>query len=246
VVTYAGQGDPRRSMALLWGASATPRRRGPKPALSVDEIVAAAIEVADRDGGLGKLSMQAVGDRLGRTAMALYTYVPSKEELLDLMYDRAHLELPTSYDLEPGWRPATTAWAGDLWTFYLRHPWVLQVSYGRPVLGPGEQGVAETLAIILEASDLEAQRRRHFLGVLFQFVRAAARTAAEGRLAAADTGESDEAWWQARVAALHEVAPDFNTRFPAFVRLSAAPSGPPDQEAHAVFRFGLDLLLKSA
>jgi len=84
---------------------------GPKPGLSVDAIVDAAIAVADADG-TEALSMRTVGQRLGRTAMALYTYVPSKRELLDLMYDRAIAELPGDDDLAAGWRAAATFRAG--------------------------------------------------------------------------------------------------------------------------------------
>ena len=101
MVTYAGQGDPRRTMELLWGvptaAEATPR--GPKPGITVGDIVAAATDIADTEG-FDAVSMRSVGERLGRTAMALYTYVPSKAELVDLMLDRALRELDVTYDVE--------------------------------------------------------------------------------------------------------------------------------------------------
>ncbi len=99
-MVFAGQGDPRRTLSLLWRAEAPPPARtgpGPKPRLSVDAIVAAAVAIADEEG-MDALSMRAVGDRLGRTAMALYTHVPGKSELLDLMYDAVHAELPRSYE----------------------------------------------------------------------------------------------------------------------------------------------------
>src|SRR6266542_4453841 len=120
MVVFAGQGDPRRTMALLWRASAPQAGRtapGPKPGLSVDVFVEAAIAVADADTMDG-LSMRAVGERLGCSAMALYTYVPSKRELVDLMYDQAHAGQPTGYDLGSGWRAAVTSWAEDLWALY--------------------------------------------------------------------------------------------------------------------------------
>ena len=128
MVTYTGQGDPRRTMELLWDLTpqspATPR--GPKPALTVADIVAAATDIADTEG-FEAVSMRAVGERLGRTAMALYTYVPGKAELVDLMLDRALGELDITYDLAEGWRPAARRWALDSWDFYLRHPWLHQV-----------------------------------------------------------------------------------------------------------------------
>jgi AcrR family transcriptional regulator len=253
VVVFAGQGDARRSMTLLWrnpGSGDVRTGPGPKPALSVDVIVDAAIEVADRDGMVG-LSMRAVGERFGRTAMALYTYVPNKSELLDLMYDRAHAELPTNYELRAGWRVAVTAWAEDLWAFYLRHPWVLQVSQARPVLGPNEYVVLETLLRILYGTGLEPKALRRSVGTLFHFVRGTVQTAAESRQAKAATGLSDEDWWYARSALLPEVAPDFAERFPLVTRLESErgfrleDETVPylEQEAKETFDFGLTVLL---
>jgi AcrR family transcriptional regulator len=253
VVVFAGQGDPRRSMALLWRTPGTPEVRtgpGPKPALSVDRIVDAAIEVADRDGMSG-LSMRAVGERFGRTAMALYTYVPNKSELLDLMYDRAHAELPTGYASEPDWRTTVTTWANDLREFYLRHPWVLQVSQARPVLGPNEYVVLETLLRILHRTGLGATALRRIVGTLFHFVRGTAQTIAEARYAKVATGMSDEDWWFARAVLLAEVAPDFAERFPSVTRMEREQVFRPaeetvpylEREARETFDFGLAVVL---
>src|SRR4051794_7709033 len=174
MAVYGGQGDPSRSMTLLWsGAPEARTRPGPKPALRLDDIVAAGIAVADADG-LEGLSMRAVAERLGRTAMALYTYVPGKSELLDLMYDRVHAELRHD-DTAPDWRAAATAWARDLWELHLRHPWTAQVSYARPVLGPDEQAALETAARILERTGLPDDLRRRLIGTLFHFTRSAAQ-----------------------------------------------------------------------
>lgn len=223
MVVYAAQGNARRSMALLWRTAAEPidvrTGPGPKPGLSVDMIVDAAIAVADMEGMAG-LSMRTVGQRLGCTAMALYTYVPNKRELLDLMYDRALAELPTGYEDVAGWRPALMSWARDWRAFYLRHPWVLQVSQARPVLGPNEYAALETLARLLYATGLETGVLRRIHGALHHFVRGGAQAVAESRQAAAATGIPDEEWWYARSALLEEVSPDFAERFPMAIRLN--------------------------
>ncbi|MFD5501665.1 TetR/AcrR family transcriptional regulator C-terminal domain-containing protein [Streptomyces sp. NPDC127061] len=260
MVVFAGQGDARRSMSLLWraGRPEQPGRRpgpGPRPGLSVDAIVTAAIAVADEDG-MAALSMRAVGERLGRTAMALYTYVPSKGELLDLMYDAVHAELPTEYDDTGDWRAGLTDWARDGLEFHLRHPWVLQVSQARPVLGPHEYAGLDTLVRLLNATGLEAHLVRRLAGTLSHFVRGCAGTVAEARQAAAVTGESDEEWWFARSALLGEVAPDFAERYPSLVAMEtgSAPQPPapePDgeavpyleREARETFTAGLGVLL---
>lgn len=235
MVVFAGQGDARRSMGLLWRATAPAEPRtgpGPKPGLSVDMIVDAAIAVADEQG-MAALSMRAVGERLGRTAMALYTYVPSKSELIDLMYDHALAELPTGYDLEGGWRAAVTSWAGDVWAFYVRHPWVLQVSQARPVLGPNEFVMLETLVGLLRATGLRGGRLRGIVSLVTDFIRGAARTVAESRQAPAVTGVSDEEWWHARSALLEEVAPGFAERFPMVIWIETDDPPPPPRAGEA-------------
>ncbi|GAA3112952.1 TetR/AcrR family transcriptional regulator C-terminal domain-containing protein [Streptosporangium carneum] len=253
MVVFAGQGDARRSMALLWRTPGPGEARpGPKPGLSVDVIVDAAIAVADADG-MAALSMRAVGERLGRTGMALYTYVPSKSELVDLMHDRVLGELPVHYGLEEGWRAAATSWARDAWAFYLRHPWVLQVSQARPVLGPNEYAMLETVLRILRGTGLEAGVLRRVVGTLFHFVRGVAQTAAESRQAPATTGVSDDEWWLARSALLREAVPDFADRFPTVAWLeSGAVEAPVDEdeavpylerEAKKTFEAGLTVLL---
>jgi AcrR family transcriptional regulator len=245
----AGQGDPARSMALLWRTPGARTGPGPKPGLSVDAIVAAAIAVADADG-LAGLSMRAVAERLGVTAMALYTYVPGKNELLDLMYDGAHAELSGRYDLGEGWRAAVTSWATDLVRFYVRHPWVLQVSWARPVLGPNEQAVVEALAQVLRQTGLPAAVARRVVSLLFYVVRGTAQAVAESRLAAAG-GTSEQAWWASRAAALRQVAPDFAQRFPDSAWLASAGAAHRrddaasylEREAMEAFTVGLTVLL---
>ncbi|GAA2395890.1 TetR family transcriptional regulator [Catellatospora methionotrophica] len=248
---YGGQGDPARTMALLWRAhspAATQATRprsapGPKQGLTVDAIIEAAIAVADADG-MDRLSMRAVGERLGTSAMALYTYVPSKRELVDLMYDHAHAGWPQAPETGDR-RAAVLAWADHLWDRYLRHPWLLQVSYARPVLGPNEQAVLESLLAILDGTS--PQHLRAAVSALFHLVRGAAQTATEGRAAAGATGTSDEQWWTERSALLADLAPDFAQRFPHSTGLAGAPSGtggydPVSQARHALDG-GLRLLL---
>ena len=56
-------------------------------------MVEAAIALADANG-LEAVTMRAVAERLGVSPMTLYTYVPGKAELLDLMLDALWLAMP--------------------------------------------------------------------------------------------------------------------------------------------------------
>ncbi|WP_204456711.1 TetR/AcrR family transcriptional regulator C-terminal domain-containing protein [Actinokineospora baliensis] len=248
MVVFAAQGDPRRTMALLWRrADQAEVRPGPRPTLSADAIVEAAVAVADAEGMAG-LSMRAVGERLGRTAMALYTYVADKSELLDLMYDHVHGELGAGPAED--WRAGVTAWAEELWAFYLRHPWVLHVSMARPVLGPNELDSAERLLRVLEPAALPGPVLRGVVSQLNYLVQGAARMVTDSRRAARETGQSDEDWWYARSAELVEVAPDFGARYPLLTLLESNKDVTPNEtvpymehEARSSFEVGLRVLL---
>jgi len=249
---YAGRGDPRRSMTLLWGTGDAPGR-GPKPGLTVEGIAAAAIEVADAEG-LGALSMRRVADQLGKSPMALYTYVPGKAELLDLMLDRALAELPKEYSAEEGWRAAVEQAARTSWDFYQRHPWVLQVSGARAGLGPHELDFYESHARLFDEVGLPALDQTRAANVLVSFVRGSAKAVSDARAAEQATGISDDEWWSARAPFLEELGPVWAERFPVLTRLQAEHAfdqvDRPDettpytvQEALDTFEFGLQRLL---
>ena len=54
----------------------------PRPPLTRERVLQAAVGVADRDG-LGALTMRRLGAELGVEAMSLYKHVTNKEEVLD-------------------------------------------------------------------------------------------------------------------------------------------------------------------
>lgn len=110
-------------LALAWGVAPT-GRRGPKPAFTVEQIVATAIGVAD-EGGFAAVSMPKIAGRLGITANALYRYVSSKDELLVLLTDTGWgtPELAAG----TGWRGAVVAWVQAFVERTRRHPWLLDL-----------------------------------------------------------------------------------------------------------------------
>lgn len=122
-----------RSLELLWGLREPPRR-GPKPGLSLERIVQAAIELADEDG-LGALSMSRIAERVGFTTMSLYRYVEGKDELLMLMQDAAG-GTPTPGVADDGWRAGLERWARDYLLIFRRHPWLLEVPISGPPVTP--------------------------------------------------------------------------------------------------------------
>ncbi|SCG50544.1 transcriptional regulator, TetR family [Micromonospora echinaurantiaca] len=238
---YSGTGDPARSLALLWRTRERVSRKG-RPDLSVDRIVRAAIEVADTEG-LAALSMRRVAERLGVGTMSLYTYVPGKGELLDVMLDTVYGEAARPTDVPGGWRGRLTQIARETRALYLRHPWLLQVATTRPPLGPNviaryeyELGAVDGIGL----TDLEMDA---VVTLISGFVHGAVRGAVEAAQAAERTGMTEEQWWQAHAPYLEKAMDP--RRFPLAARVGAA-AGEEYQAAGdpaRAFEFGLDRIL---
>ncbi|MEU7616799.1 TetR/AcrR family transcriptional regulator [Micromonospora rifamycinica] len=113
--------------------------RGPAPTHSRYEIVAAAIAMADADG-IGAVSMRAVAAALNTGAGSLYRYLSSRDDLLDLMVDRAAGELRPYPDGSGDWLDAMLRLAHRQLVLYRRHPWLVEI-LPRPT-APGPQSLA--------------------------------------------------------------------------------------------------------
>lgn len=117
----------------LWGLDA-PTRKGPRPGLSRDEIVEAAVKIADEEG-LTAVSMSRVASALGYTTMSLYRYVESKDELVTMMWDHS-LAGPTDFDYSQGWRASLEQWAFIQLRNLRKHPWALDIPINTPPISP--------------------------------------------------------------------------------------------------------------
>jgi AcrR family transcriptional regulator len=238
---HSSTGDPARSLALLWRTQERRSRKG-KPDLSVDRIVSAAIELADAEG-LAALSMRRVAERLGVGTMSLYTHVPGKAELLDLMLDTAYGEMARPEHVAGGWRPRLERIAQEQWQLYRRHPWMLQVATSRPVLGPNLTAKYDYELRAVDGIGLSEVEMDSVIGLVSGFVESAARSAVDAAQVQQRTGMTDEQWWQARAPLLERV---FDARrYPTAARVgqvAGATYGAASDPEHA-FRFGLQRVL---
>jgi AcrR family transcriptional regulator len=194
-IEFSGRGDPMISIQLLWGRQKRPTR-GPKPALSVERVVRAGIEVADAEG-LEALSMRRVAQQLGVGTMSLYRHVPAKGELLDLMLDTVLGEEPAA-DASGGWRAQLEQWARSGLALYRRHPWVLHISTIRPPLGPNTIGSWDRMLQAVTGIGLSSAEMVAATTALGGYVRGAALDVVERSQVERSTGESEESWWSAR------------------------------------------------
>lgn len=242
VKEYSGSGNPTRSMQLLWGVQERPKR-GPKPRLTIGEITRVAIGLADAEG-LEAVSMRRVGEQLGVTAMSLYSYVPSKAELLDVMLDTVCGEVPTTDEPERGWRARLERIARDNRELYVRHPWLLQVATTtRPPLGPKVVAKYEHELRAVDGLGLSDIDMDLIVSLISDYVHGAVRTAIEAAQAEQRTGITDEQWWEAHAPLLEKVV-DWQ-RFPVATRVGSAAGQAYNAavDPQRSFEFGLQRLL---
>ncbi|VTR77697.1 TetR/AcrR family transcriptional regulator C-terminal domain-containing protein [Cellulomonas hominis] len=241
-----GTGDPARSMALLWrDHEPAPRGRGAAAGLSVDRVVGAAVEVADAEG-IGALSIRRVATALGVGAMSLYTYVPGKGELLDLMVDAVLGELPGLVgELAPGdWRARLEAVARGSWALYERHPWLLHVgASSRPPLGPNVMAKYELELRAVDGAGLGEVDMDAVVTLVNGFVAGAARGVVEQAQAGAASGTTELEWWRATEPFVTRVFDP--QKYPTVARVGPV-AGQAQQAAYdprRAFEFGLERLL---
>ncbi|MFE7506729.1 TetR/AcrR family transcriptional regulator [Promicromonospora sp. NPDC057488] len=102
-------------------------------AFTQDDLASTAVAVADQDG-LDDVSMRRVARELGITAMSLYWYVDTKEQLVELMVDRVFAEQKAP--VGAGWRELLRSIGTDTLESYRAHPWFTH-ALGRPGTLPG-------------------------------------------------------------------------------------------------------------
>ncbi len=234
--------DPARSLALLWGPQTEAGRSG----LTLKAIIAAAIDIADTYG-VDALSMRKVAQHLGVGTMSLYTHVPGKADLIDLMFDTAYGELYESVESpsqQPrGWRGALKFIAKQNWDLYHRHPWMLQAATGRSILGPHAAIKYEAELRPLDQLGLSDVEMDAILTLILTHVEGAARSQIMRDSTQQKTGMTDEEWWVSRAPLLDKLIDP--TRFPVATRIGQA-AGQEYQGAFSpefAFTFGLERIL---
>ena len=233
---------------LLWGRRGR-GQRGPKPGLSVDAIVAAAVRLADAEG-LEAVSMARVAEQLGFTTMSLYRHVSSKEELLQLMWNATAQGAEELVIAGDDWRSRLRAWAMIQREMIDRHPWITQMPMAAPPMAPNSLTFVERGLEAMDGTGLSDADKLRIIGLISSYTLSEARMAHDAARAAraaeaAAGGEAMPVW--TFEALLREVTDE--QTYPRLHRLAWSegigdnPAGFDEQEE---FRFGLDRILDGA
>ncbi len=215
----------KRSPREVVPLPAEPETRN-EPPLSLERIVATAVELLDAEG-IDGLKMRRLADRLGAGAMSLYWHVGNKEQVFDLALDSvlAYRE-PSQMGEPPGWRGDVVHMLEDWRAVMLRHPWSAAL-LPRRALGPNILGRLELVSRTLSEAGVAETDLNVAIWSLWNYVIGATVTRASF-----DLSDDDRAAAQHRLTALSEHYPTI-----ARARLLL------DSDWDGTFRKGLDFLL---
>jgi AcrR family transcriptional regulator len=197
--------------------------------LSREGIVAAAVELADRDG-LDGLSMRRLAQHLGVDAMSLYYHVHDKKALLGAMADAVAAEIPAA--------PADGVWTVRLRALILgarqvmlRHPWAVRVFTDRAAPTPAVLLHIERVLAVMRDGGCPVELGHHAIHLLGSRILGFSQDLFDDSPDAASAAPPDPSWAET-MPHVAELA--------AAVTHDGALSGCDDEFE---FMFGLDLLL---
>jgi AcrR family transcriptional regulator len=204
-------------------------RRSPgRPALPLDRMVAAALEIVDEQGAEA-LSMRSLAQRLDSGTATLYRHFSSRADVVAHVVDRvfgaAEVDIVALSELP--WPEACKAAAHSMFDALQRHRNVTPLLVGDVPTGPNALAARERMIAFLLANGFAPELAAHSYALLSRYVLGFAMQRG------GDPGAVDEAG-VARV--FHDLDP---TQFPATVAVADHLPVPFDEE----FDFGLELIV---
>ncbi|MFF0454419.1 TetR/AcrR family transcriptional regulator [Nocardia africana] len=142
-----------QGIALAWGLPVKSNQLGRRPSRSLEQVVDAAIELADADG-FTAISMPKIAQRIGLTANALYRYVSSRDELLVLVAEAAWGPVPGLVCDAHDWRAAATIWTRAMIERCDIHPWLCDLPIRGAPVTPHLLGWTEAILTVLTGAGL--------------------------------------------------------------------------------------------
>ncbi|WP_200421746.1 TetR/AcrR family transcriptional regulator [Streptomyces sp. Y2F8-2] len=161
----------QRTSVWLEGKARRGGRGGGQPSgLDRERITEAAVRLLDAEG-LARFSMRRLAAELDVTAMSVYWYVDTKDDLLELALDAAfgEVRLPSG-DTGEDWRDQLRDLAAEYRALLVRHPWLSPLA--GTFLNIGPNAVAFSLAVqrVIRLTGLPAHGRMGAISAVFQFV----------------------------------------------------------------------------
>ncbi|MFE5619161.1 TetR/AcrR family transcriptional regulator [Streptomyces sp. NPDC056463] len=188
----------------VWLEQRTPRSGGGPAGLDRERIVATSIRMLDEDG-LAGLSMRKLATELGVTAMSLYWYVDTKDDIIEYAVDSVYGEIDLdAVDAAGGWQDRVRVLSLDYRRMLVRHPW-MSPSAGRYLnIGPHAIAVGTKIQEAIGDTGLPMLRQPSAMSAIFQFVYGYGTIESQFERRAAEAGMSQDDFYGESIKAFRD------------------------------------------
>jgi AcrR family transcriptional regulator len=236
----------RAARTSVWLAGKTRRggRGGGQPSgLDRDRITEVTVRLLDAEG-LAKFSMRRLAAELNVTAMSVYWYVDTKDDLLELALDAVmgELELPDP-DADEDWRDQLRTLAQGYRAVLVRHPWVSPLVGTYVNIGPNSLAFSRVVQRVIRKTGLPAHGLAAAISAVFQFVYGFGTMEGHFLARSADFGMTPDDYFQHAMSTVTQ-APEASELIQESAELMEARGGDTVEEMwERDFEFALDLLV---
>lgn len=221
------------------------RRRADQPSgLDRDKIIAVTVRMLDADG-LAKLSMRRLAGEIGVTAMSVYWYVDTKDELLELALDSVfgELRLPDPEAGGADWRDQLRELATAYRELIVSHPWAPSLIGTYLNIGPNSVAFSSTVQKVVRNTGLPLNWQSAALHAVFQFVYGVGTVEGQFRKRCADAGMTTDEYFASAMGATRDV-PALDEMLRGAEEIMQARGGDTvDEMFDRDFRFALDIVI---
>ncbi|MEU8891166.1 TetR/AcrR family transcriptional regulator [Streptomyces sp. NPDC048442] len=199
----AGGGGGRKAEPAA-AATAAVATTAAAPALDREKITAVTVGLLDAEG-LTKFSMRRLAAELNVTAMSVYWYVATKDDLLELALDQVtgELALPDPGD-DSDWRGQLRQLAQSYREMLVGHPWAAPLMSRFLNIGPNMIRFSTASLGLIAKSGVPLERQGGSLAAVFQFVYGYANSEGQFYQRAAKLGLSTDEFYQQAMGKITE------------------------------------------
>jgi AcrR family transcriptional regulator len=234
--------NPARTSVWLDQREPSRTRKSDQPAgLDRDRITAATVRLLDAEG-LAKFSMRRLAAELGVTAMSLYWYVDTKDDLLELALDSVYSEIAPPRE-EAHWHDQLREMAVSYRELLVRHAWASPLAGHFLNMGPHSMLFSHAMQDVIRATGLPLHQQTGALSAVFQFVYGFGTIEGHFVQRSAESGISQDEFFQQAMGAIRS-QPQLSRIVESSQDLMDARGGDTVEEMRERdFTFALDLLI---
>ncbi|WP_392671732.1 TetR/AcrR family transcriptional regulator [Streptomyces sp. LN785] len=234
--------NPARTSVWLDQRAPSRTRRADQPAgLDRERITAASVRLLDAEG-LAGFSMRRLAAELDVTAMSLYWYVDTKDDLLELALDSVYSEIAAPRE-EAHWHDRLRELATSYRELLVRHVWASPLAGHFLNIGPHSMLFSHAVQDVVRATGLPLHQQTGALSAVFQFVYGFGTIESHIVQRSAEAGLSQDEFFQQAMGQIRS-QPQFSRMVETSQDLMDARGGDTVEEMRERdFTFALDLLI---